>query len=59
LEQGQSLIQRGIVTPLQELHGLFYLRTHCRKCSMANSQLDSDPTLCSSASSRNQTSFPR
>jgi len=22
--------QRRIVTPLQELHGLFYLRTHCR-----------------------------
>ena len=36
LEQRQSLIQRGIVTPLQELYGLFYLRTYCSKCSMAN-----------------------
>jgi hypothetical protein len=39
LEQSQSLLQRRIVTPLQELHGLFYLRTHCRKCSMANFRL--------------------
>jgi hypothetical protein len=39
LEQSQSLLQRGIVTSLQEFHGLFYLGTHCRKCSTANSGL--------------------
>jgi hypothetical protein len=36
LEQSQSLLQRRIVAPLQKLHDLFYLRTHCRKCSTAN-----------------------
>ena len=36
LEQSQSLLDSGVVTSAQEFHGLFYLRTHCGKCSMAN-----------------------
>jgi hypothetical protein len=36
LKQRQSLLQCGVVTPPQELHGLFYLKTHCRKCNMPN-----------------------
>jgi hypothetical protein len=27
------------VLALQELHGLFHLRTHCRKCSTPNFRL--------------------
>jgi hypothetical protein len=37
LEQSQSLLQRCIVTPPQELHGLFYLRTHCRNVAWQTS----------------------
>ena len=48
LEQSQSLLQRRIVTPLQELHGLFYLRTHCSKCSMANISLVCSERHCAS-----------
>jgi hypothetical protein len=33
LEQGQGLLQSGVVTRLQELHSLFDLRTHCVECS--------------------------
>jgi hypothetical protein len=34
LEQRQGLLQRRIVTPLQQSHRLFYLRTHRIECSI-------------------------
>src|ERR1017187_8486577 len=55
LEQSQSLLQRRIVTPLQELHGFFYLRTHCRKCSMANFRLTQSCTTRRKQATRSPT----